>query len=366
MPSRAGILLPVPAETASVGNQRKVLPKHRGLQTMKKIVLSVVALAAMSASALAADFKPAIIYDIGGKNDKSFNEAAFHGAERFKKDTGTAFREFEIANDAQREQALRRFAREGDNPVVVVGFTWADALEKVAPKYPKTDFVIIDSVVKAPNVRSVVFKEQQGSYLVGIMAAMASKSGTVGFIGGMDVPLIRKFECGYIGGAKHANPDAKVLTAMTGTTPAAWNDPVKGGEIAKSQMDQGADVIYAAAGGTGTGVLQAAADEGKFGIGVDSNQNYLQPGHVLTSMEKHVGTAVYNAFMDEKKGKFSYGVEELGLKQDGVGVAMDKYNKDLVTPAMMKAVDKAKQEIVDGKIEVHDYTSDDKCPYEKG
>jgi len=333
---------------------------------MKKIVLGALALAAMSATAMAADFKPAIIYDIGGKNDKSFNEAAFNGAQKYKKDTGTSFREFEIANDAQREQALRRFARDGDNPVVVVGFTWSDALQKVAPKYPKTDFVIIDSVVKAPNVRSVVFQEEQGSYLVGIMAAMASKTGTVGFIGGMDVPLIRKFECGYIGGVKHANEKAKVLTAMTGTTPAAWNDPVKGGEIAKSQMDQGADVIYAAAGGTGTGVLQAAADAGKLGIGVDSNQNYLQPGHVLTSMEKHVGNAVYEAFKDEKAGKFSYGMQVLGLKQDGVGVAMDKNNEKLVTPAMLKAIDAAKKDIIAGKIKVHDYISDDKCPYQKG
>lgn len=334
--------------------------------TMKKIVLGVAALAAMSTVALAKDFKPAVIYDIGGKNDKSFNEAAFHGAEKFKKDTGVGFREFEIANDAQREQALRRFARDGDNPIVVVGFTWADSLRNVAPKYPKTDFVIIDSVVKDPNVRSVTFREDQGSYLVGIMAAMASKTGTVGFIGGMDVPLIRKFECGYIGGVKHANEKAKVLTAMTGTTPSAWNDPVKGGEIAKSQMDQGADVIYAAAGGTGTGVLQAVADAGKLGIGVDSDQNYLQPGHVLTSMEKHTGVAVYNAFMDEKNGKFTYGHQVLGLADNGVGVAMDQYNKKLVSPAMLKAVDEAKKEIIDGKIKVHDYTTDDKCPYPKG
>ncbi|HET7412668.1 MAG TPA: BMP family ABC transporter substrate-binding protein [Pararhizobium sp.] len=333
---------------------------------MKKLILSVVALAAMSASAIAADFKPAVIYDIGGKNDKSFNESAFHGAQRFKKDTGIDFREFEIANDAQREQALRRFARDGDDPIVVVGFTWADALSRVAPKYPKTDFVIIDSVVKAPNVRSVTFKEEEGSYLVGVMAAMASKSGTVGFIGGMDVPLIHKFECGYIGGVKATRQDANVLTAYTGTTPDAWNDPVKGGEIAKSQMDQGADVVYAAAGGTGTGVLQAMADAGKLAIGVDSDQNYLQPGHVLTSMVKHTGVAVYDAFMDAKKGKFTTGVEHLGIAKNGVGYAMDKYNAKLVPPEMKDAVEKAKQEIIAGKIKVHDYTSDDKCPYKAG
>ncbi|MGN6551377.1 MAG: BMP family lipoprotein [Pararhizobium sp.] len=330
---------------------------------MKRIVLGAIALAAMSATALAADFKPAIIYDLGGKNDKSFNEAAFHGAEKFKKDTGVSYRDFEIANDAQREQALRRFARDGDNPIVMAGFNWVETLKKVAAAYPKTHFVIIDGVVDAPNVRSVVFEEQQGSYLVGVLAAMASKTGKVGFIGGMDIPLIRKFECGYIGGVIGTKPDDKVFATYTGTTPDAWNDPIKGGEIAKSQMDQGADVIYAAAGGTGTGVLQAVADAGKLGIGVDSNQNMLQPGHVLTSMVKRVDVAVYDAFMDEKKGKFTTGTEALGLKQNGVDYAMDENNAKLVTPEMKKAVEQAKADIISGKIKVHDYMTDDKCPY---
>jgi len=333
---------------------------------MKRTVLSVVALAAMSATALAADFKPAIIYDLGGKNDKSFNEAAFHGAEKFKKDTGVDYRDFEIANDAQREQALRRFARDGDNPIVMAGFNWVEPLKKIAAQYPDTDFVIIDGIVDAPNVRSVVFEEQQGSYLVGVLAAMASETGKVGFVGGMDIPLIRKFECGYVGGVKATKEDAKVLTAYTGTTPDAWNDPIKGGEIAKSQMDQGADVVYHAAGGTGTGVLQAVADAGKLGIGVDSNQNGLQPGHVLTSMVKRVDVAVYDAFMDEKNDKFTYGTEALGLKENGVDYAMDENNAKLVTPEMKKAVEDAKQKIISGEIEVHDYMKDDSCPYKKG
>jgi basic membrane protein A len=212
-------------------------------------------------------------------------------------------------------------------------------------------------------VRSIVFKENEGSYVVGVMAALASKTGTVGFVGGMDVPLIRKFACGYVGGVKATKPDDKVIQNMTGDTPAAWNDPTKGGEITKAQIDQGVDVIYAAAGGTGVGVLQAAADAGKLAIGVDSNQNGLQPGHVLTSMVKRVDVAVYNAFMDAKDGKFTFGIENLGLAEDGVGYAMDENNKSLVTPEMQKAADQAKEDIISGKIKVHDYMSDNACPY---
>ncbi|MCZ4291977.1 BMP family lipoprotein [Hoeflea alexandrii] len=330
---------------------------------MKRTLLSFLAMAAMSATAMAADIKPAIIYDLGGKFDKSFNEAAYGGAEKFKTETGIDYRDFEIANDAQREQALRRFAKDGNNPIVMAGFSWGAALEKIAPEYPDTNFAIIDMVVEAPNVRSVVYKEQEGSYLVGVMAAKASQTGTVSFIGGMDIPLIRKFSCGYKGGVMATKADAKVLEAMTGTTPDAWNDPVKGGEITKSQIDQGSDVVYAAAGGTGIGVLQTAADAGKLGIGVDSNQNGLQPGHVLTSMVKRVDVAVYNAFMDAKNGTFSYGFSSLGLAEGGVDYAMDENNASLVTDEMKAAVEAAKADIIAGKISVHDYMSDNNCPY---
>lgn len=329
---------------------------------MKRIILGLLAATAMAAQAFAADVKPAIIYDLGGKFDKSFNEAAYNGAEKFKAETGIDYRDFEIQNDSQREQALRRFAKDGNNPIVMPGFSWAAALEKVSAEYPDTKFAIIDMVVDAPNVRSVVYNEHEGSYLVGIMAAMASESKKVGFIGGMDIPLIRKFGCGYIGGAKSAGA-TDVLQNMTGDTPAAWNDPTKGGEIAKSQMEQGADVIYAAAGGTGIGVLQAAADAGKLGIGVDSNQNGLQPGKVLTSMLKRVDVAVYNAFNDAKNDSFSFGFNVLGLKEGGVDYAMDDNNKSLVDQAMVDAVEKAKADIISGSVKVHDFMSDNNCPY---
>lgn len=309
----------------------------------------------------AATAEPALIFDMGGKFDKSFNEAAYNGAEKFKKEFGGTYREFEVTSPAQREQALRNFASRGYAPIVVLGFSNAEPLAKVAKEFPKVKFAIIDGVVDAPNVRSIVFKEHEGSFLVGILAAKASKSAKIGFVGGMDIPLIRKFECGYEQGAKYANPSITVIQNMTGTTPAAWNDPVKGKELTRSQMDQGADVIYAAAGGTGTGVLAAAADAGKLSIGVDSNQNHLHPGKVLTSMLKRVDVATYNAFKDEKDGKFTFGISNLGLKEQGVDWALDDNNKSLITDDMKKAVEAAKTDIIAGKISVIDYMAANKC-----
>ncbi|HMB46855.1 MAG TPA: BMP family ABC transporter substrate-binding protein [Afifellaceae bacterium] len=305
---------------------------------------------------------PAVVYDLGGKFDKSFNEAAHNGAEQFTKETGTAYRDFEVQNASQREQALRNFARRGHNPVVGIGFAQAQALEKVAKEFPDTNFAIVDMVVDLPNVRSIVFKEHEGSYLVGMLAAMASETGKVGFVGGMDIPLIRKFACGYVQGAKAVNPDIEVYQNMTGTTGAAWNDPVKGGELAKSQFDRGADVVYHAAGGTGLGVLQAAADAGKLGIGVDSNQNYLHPGAVLTSMMKRVDNAVFNAFKDGTEGNWSAGIQALGLEEEGVGYALDDNNAKLISDEMKMKVDEARQKIISGDIAVHDYMSDNACP----
>jgi len=330
---------------------------------MKKLgVLAAAAGFALSATAALAEFNPAVVYDLGGKFDKSFNEAAHTGAEQFKTDTDVEYRDFEIQNDSQREQAIRNFARRGHNPVVAIGFSHGNAMQKVAAEFPETQFAIIDMVVDLPNVRSVVFKEHEGSFLVGLLAGMASESGKVGFVGGMDIPLIRKFACGYVQGVKAANADAEVFQNMTGTTGAAWNDPVKGGELAKSQFDRGADVVYHAAGGTGIGVLQAAADEGKLGIGVDSNQNHLHPGAVLTSMMKRVDVAVYNAFKDSQDGNWSTGVTVLGLAEGGVGWALDDNNQSLIDADMRAAVDKASADIISGAITVHDYMADSSCP----
>ncbi|MEM8980832.1 MAG: BMP family ABC transporter substrate-binding protein [Pseudomonadota bacterium] len=316
--------------------------------------------AALAMTAGLAGAEPAIIFDLGGKFDKSFNEAAFNGATRWAEETGGSFKEIELTSDAQREQALRRFAETGANPIVMAGFAFASALGEVAGDYPDTKFAIIDMVVDAPNVRSVVFNEHEGSYLVGMMAAKASSSGTVGFIGGMDIPLIRKFACGYAQGVKAANPDATVVANMTGTTPAAWNDPVKGSELTKAQISQGADVVYAAAGGTGVGVLQTAADEGILSVGVDSNQNYLHPGKVLTSMMKRVDNAVYDAFTQGTELETGFNV--MGLANGGVGYALDENNASLVSAEMKMAVDAAAWQIANGELMVHDYMSDETCP----
>ena len=321
------------------------------------IAARLACLASLACLAGTAFAQPAVIYDMGGKFDKSFNQAGYDGAERWKKESGKAYLEFEVTNPAQREQALRRMAERGANPIVGIGFSQASALEKVSKEFPKTNFVIIDSVVSNPNVQSVVFKEHEGSYLVGLMASLASKTGKVGFIGGMDIPLIRKFQCGFEQGAKAGNAKAEVFGNMTGTTPAAWNDPARGAELAKAQFAKGADVIFAAAGGTGMGVYQAAKDAGKLAIGVDSNQNHLQPGTMLTSMVKRVDVAVFNAFKGVEPGK----VTVLGLKEGGVDYAMDANNAKLVSAEMKKKVDAAKADIIAGKVGVIDYMAKNEC-----
>lgn len=318
----------------------------------------VVLTASLLAASTLAVADPAIIFDMGGKFDKSFNEAAYRGIERWKQETGKNYLEFEISNDTQRVQAIRRMAERGANPIISIGFAQGSALDQVAKEFPKSNFAIIDMVVNQPNVQSVVFKEHEGSFLVGAMAAVASKSGKVGFIGGMDIPLIRKFQCGYEQGAKAANAKIDITTNMTGTTSSAWNDPTRGGELAKAQFSKGVDVIFAAAGGTGTGVYQAAKDAGKLAIGVDSNQNHLQPGTMLTSMVKRVDVAVYNVLKSYKAG-----VSVLGLKEGGVDYALDQHNAKLVSPAMKTKVEAYKADIVAGKIKVADYMADNACKY---
>ena len=300
--------------------------------------------------------QPAVIYELGGKFDKSFNQAAYSGAERWKKETGKPYLEFEIVNAAQREQALRRMAERGANPIVGIGFPQASAIEQVAKAFPNTRFAIVDAVVGLPNVQSFVYREHEASFLAGMLAAMASRSGKVGFVGGMDIPLVRRFSCGYAQGATFADPRAEVRIAMIGATPAAWTDPERGAELAKAQLAQGVDVIFSAAGTSGLGIMQATKDAGKLAIGVDSNQNGLHPGTMLTSVLKRVDLAVYQAF----KGVVP-GVTALGLAEGGVDLAMDEHNAKLVTPAMRARVDSARADIVSGKLAVIDYTAANAC-----
>ena len=327
------------------------------MKFIKGTIATLLALSFMGANLFA---EPAIVFDIGGKFDKSFNESAWTGAEQWKSETGGSYREIEIQSEAQREQALRRLAEGGSNPIVMTGFAFGSVLDNVAPDYPDTNFAIIDFVVPHSNVKSIVFKEHEGSYLVGLIAGMTTASNTVGFVGGMDIPLIRRFGCGYVQGVKAANPDINVIQNMTGNDPSAWNDPVKGGELTKAQIASGADVVYHAAGGTGVGVLQAAADAGILGIGVDANQNHLHPGSVLTSMLKRVDVAVYNSFSEGMD--LATGVVVLGLAEDGVGYAIDENNQDLISAEVLEQVEATKAAIINGDVMVHDYTSDDSCP----
>ncbi len=328
---------------------------------LKQLSLTMAALC-VAASATAADPKLGIVYDAGGKFDKSFNQSAYEGAERFKKETNISYLEAQASSDTQAEQMLRSLARKKLDLIAAIGFSQTQAVQKVAKEFPNVHFVLIDSIAEGANVNSVLFKEEEGSYLVGVAAAMASKSAKVGFIGGMDIPLIRTFNCGYVQGAKATNPKVEAFSNMVGTTSAAWNNPAKGGELARAQFDRGVDVVFAVAGGSGMGTLQTAKEKGKLAIGVDSNQNYIHPGTMLTSMVKHVDLAVYDSFMQMKNGTWKAGVTHKGLKEGGVDWIVDKDNRSVVSPAMEKKVNEAKANIISGKVKVVDYRTGGTCP----
>ena len=328
---------------------------------LKQFSLTIAALC-VAASASAADPKLGIVYDAGGKFDKSFNQSAFEGAERFKKETNISYLEAQASSDTQAEQMLRALARKKLDLIAAIGFSQTQAVQKVAKEFPSVRFVLIDSIAKGANVNSVLFKEEEGSYLAGVAAAIASKSKKIGFVGGMDIPLIRTFNCGYVQGAKATDPKIEAFSNMVGTTSAAWNNPAKGGELARAQFDRGVDVVFAVAGGSGMGTLQTAKEKGKLAIGVDSNQNYIHPGTMLTSMVKHVDNAIYDAFMQMKNGTWKPGVTYKGLKEGGVDWIVDKDNRKLVSPDMEKRVNAAKANIISGKVKVIDYRAAGSCP----
>ena len=323
----------------------------------------MIAAVAVAASANAADPKLGIVYDAGGKFDKSFNQSAFEGASRFQNETGIKFIEVQASSDTQAEQVLRGLARKNLDLIASIGFAQTQAVQKVAKEFPKVRFVLIDGVAQGNNVNSVTFKEEEGSYLVGVAGAMASKTKKLGFIGGIDIPLIRTFACGYAQGAKSVDKKVEVISNMVGTTSAAWNDPAKGGELARAQFDRGVDVVFAVAGGSGMGTLQTAKEKGKLSIGVDSNQNHLYPGSVLTSMVKRVDNAVYDSFMQMKNGTWKAGVTAKGLKEGGVDWALDENNRKVITPEIEKKVMGARKDIIDGKVKVIDIrTTNAACP----
>ena len=328
-----------------------------------RVLLGALLAMLMTGGADAAEFRPAVVFDVGGRSDRSFNAAVWQGVERFMAETGVTVHTADAANAADRAPAIRRAIARGATLTIAVGFSYARAIEAVAAENPGRRFAIIDvNWLDLPNLRQYAFREHEGSYLVGIAAALTSKTGTLGFVGGMDVPLIHRFACGYRQGAAAAKPGIGVLQDMTGRTPAAWNSPAKGAALAHSQLARGADVVFHAAGGTGIGVIRAAAEAGKFAIGVDLNQNGLAPGTVLTSMVKRVDVAAYETLKDAMAGKFTAGVVTLGLAEGGVDWALDEHNAKLISPQVRAAVEKARADIVAGRIVVHDYVKDRRCP----
>ena len=314
------------------------------------------------------NIKVGIVFDIGGKNDRSFNAAAWEGVQRAQKDMNICLYDVEPGNPTSIEPAMRAFAERSFDLVIGVGFAQGPIMQKVATDYPNIKFAIVDGVIvdkngkPLPNVADLVFREHEGSYLVGMIAASKNKTGTIGFLGGMDIPLIHKFETGYEEGARSVNPKIQIVQNYVGVTDSAWNNPGKGKELALGQIEKGADVIFTAAGNSGLGAFDAVEQYGKndqgeankFVIGVDSNQNMVKPGFVLTSMVKRVDNAVYDVVKEVLDGKFEGGFHAFGLDKDGVAYAMDENNKALIPPDVITKVEAAKQEIVNGQIKVTD------------
>jgi basic membrane protein A and related proteins len=310
-----------------------------------------------------------IVFDIGGKNDRSFNAAAWEGVKRAEKDLNICLYDVEPGNPTSIEPAMRAFAERNFDLIIGIGFAQGPILQKVVNDYPNIKFAIVDGVIfeadgKTPkrNVASLVFREHEGSFLVGMIAASKSKTGILGFVGGMDIPLIHKFAKGYEEGAKYVNPNIRVLTNYVGVTDSAWNNPGKGKELALNQIEKGADVLFTAAGNSGLGAFDAVEQYGrneqgeanKFVIGVDSNQNGVKPGFVLTSMVKRVDNAVYDVVKEVLSGNFKGGFHVFGLDKDGVAYAMDEFNKPLIPQEVLNKAEEAKAKIATGEIKVTD------------
>jgi basic membrane protein A len=317
--------------------------------------LALLAALALFGPAARAQLKVALLLDRGGKDDKSFNTAAYDGAMRAREKLGVAVKYVEAPDDNAYEALLRAFAQRDYDLILGIGFAQKEAIQKVAPQFPSRHFAIVDASVDAPNARSLLFEEHEGAYLVGAIAALTTKTGKIGFVGGMDVPLIRRFALGYQAGAAHINPKLPVLVNYVGVTGEAWNNPPKGKELALAQYEAGADIVFAAAGASGLGVFDAAEEKKKFVIGVDSNQDWVKPGFVLTSMLKRVDEAVFVTIADTKAGRFTAGVKRFGLANDGIGYSYDQYNAKILTEPVRRRADQLKADILAGKIVVPDY-----------
>jgi basic membrane protein A len=325
------------------------LPK-RGFST-----LTLVALLTLSVNSFASEIRIGLVLDRGGKDDKSFNSSAYAGAMEAKTNLGVFVKYVEATDDNAFEPLIRAFAQKEFDLIIGIGFAQKDAIAKAARQFPKRHFAIVDAQVDAPNVQSLLFEEHEGAYLIGAIAALTSKTGKIGFVGGMDIPLIRRFALAYGAGAKAANPQTAVLENYVGVTSEAWNNPPKGKELGLAQYDQGADIIFAAAGASGLGVFDAAEERKKFAIGVDANQNWTKPGLILTSMLKRVDHAVYATIADVKSGKFAGGVKHFGLANKGIDYALDEFNAKILTAPVRQRAEQIKADIIAGKIAVPDY-----------
>lgn len=294
--------------------------------------------------------RAAVVTDVGGIGDLSFNAMAWEGLQRAGKDLGIEIKFLESKEQADYAPNLRKFAEQGYDLVFAVGFLMEDAVAKVAPRYPKTKFAIIDgNAPDVPNAAALKFREDEGCFLAGALAGAMTKTGIIGFVGGMEVALIKKFECGYKAGAMTTHPGIKVLAAYTGK----WDDPAKGTELAMAQFGRGADIIFHASGSCGLGVIGAAKSKGKgyYAIGVDADQDYIAPGRVLTSMMKRVDNAVYSTCKSVVEGNFKPGEHVFGLKEGGVGLSPMKYTKKDVSPEVLAKIDALKAMIIEGKLQ---------------
>ena len=325
------------------------------MRKCERATLVCTAILAFSLPSAFADFKVGLVLDRGGKDDKSFNASAYEGGMEAKKQLGITLKYVEASDDNAFEPLLRAFAQKDFDLIIGIGFAQKEAIKKIAAQFPEKHFAIVDADVDAPNVHSLLFEEHEGAYIVGAIAALTSKTGKVGFVGGMDVPLIRRFEMGYEAGAKKINPQVSVVANYCGVTSEAWNNPPKGKELAMVQYDGGVDVIFAAAGASGFGVFDAAEERKKLAIGCDSNQDWTKPGLILTSMLKRVDLAVFTTIAEAKAGKFAGGAKHFGLADKGVDYSVDQFNEKLLPESVRQRADDLKAEIIAGKIVVPDY-----------
>jgi basic membrane protein A len=329
--------------------------------------LALAALVAVGCGPGQQDAPPAtlrvgLVFDIGGRGDKSFNDSAYRGLERAHSELGIEFQYLEPTEGADREAGLREYASRGFDLVIGVGFMFSDDIEKMAREFPDVRFACVDYTVETdaagrpvplpPNLVALKFREEEGSFLAGATAALVSQTGILGFVGGMDIPLIHKFEAGYRAGARHVRPGVQILASYAGVTANAFKDPAKGKEIATSMYGRGADIVYHASGTTGLGVFEAAREAGRLAIGVDSDQYDEAPGHILTSVVKDVDVAVFDTIRAVHDGRFTGGVHELGLREDGVRIVRDERNRDLIPDAVYARVRALSDSVAAGLIPV--------------